>query len=192
MTDKEKSSKKVEEKPDKKCDNKKKYKETTLVTSTGTPTALVSIVEIVHPDSNDDILLSSQTQQKIHPYATAYYTYHKFIQNYEPIMTVGDNIPMEEIGRTQYGLFEFLVIPFGLTNAAATCQCFVNNTLQEFLDVFCVCYLNDILIYLDNLQDYRKLGKTVLKKLHVARLFVKPEKSEFKANKITFLGFVIT
>ena len=62
MTDKEKSSKKVEEKPDKKCDNKKKYKETTLVTSTGTPTALVSIVEIVHPDSNDDILLSSQTQ----------------------------------------------------------------------------------------------------------------------------------
>ena len=61
-------------------------------------------------------------------------------------MTVGDNIPMEEIGRTQYRLFEFLVIPCGLTNAAATCQCFVNDTLQEFLDVFCVCYLNDILI----------------------------------------------
>jgi len=48
--------------------------------------------------------------------------------------------------RTRYGLFEFLVMPFGLTNALATAQRFVNNTLQEFLDQFCVCYINDILI----------------------------------------------
>ena len=58
--------------------------------------------------------------------------------------------------RTRYGLFEFLVIPFGLTNAPTTCQHFVNDTLRECLDVFCVCYLDDILIYFDNLQDHRK------------------------------------
>ena len=94
--------------------------------------------------------------------------------------------------RTQYGLFEFLVMPFGLTNAPATCQRFVNDTLREFLDVFCVCYLDDILIYLDNLQDHRKQVKGVLDKLHVAGVFVKPEKCEFETNKTTFVGFVIS
>ena len=83
-------------------------------------------------------------------------------------------------------------MPFGLTNAPATCQRFVNHTLREFLDVFCVCYLDDILIYSDNLQDHRKQVKAVLEKLHVAGLFVKPEKCEFEANKTPFLGFVIS
>ena len=94
--------------------------------------------------------------------------------------------------RTRYGLFEFLVMPFGLTNAPATCQRFVNDTLREFLDVFCVCYLDDILIYSDNLQDHRKQVQAVLEKLYVAGLFVKPEKCEFEATKTTFLGFVIS
>ena len=94
--------------------------------------------------------------------------------------------------RTCYGLFEFLVMPFGLTNTPATSQRFVNDTLREFLDVFCVCYLDDILIYSDNLQDHRKQVKAVFEKLHVAGLFVKPEKCEFEATKTTFLGFVIS
>ena len=58
--------------------------------------------------------------------------------------------------RTRYGLYEFLVMPFGLTNAPATCQWFVNDTLREFLDVFCVCYLDDILIYSENLEDHHQ------------------------------------
>ena len=83
-------------------------------------------------------------------------------------------------------------MPFGQTNAPATRQRFVNDTLCEFLDVFCVCYLDDILTYSDNLQDDRKQVKAVLKKLNVAVLFMKPEKCEFEANKTTFLGFVIS
>ena len=83
-------------------------------------------------------------------------------------------------------------MPFGLTDAPATCQRFVNDTLREFLHVFCVCYLDDILIYSDNLQDHRKQVKAVLEKLHVAGLFAKPEKCEFEATKTTFLGFVIS
>ena len=94
--------------------------------------------------------------------------------------------------RTRYGLFEFLVMPFGLTNTPATCQRFVNDTLREFLDVFCVYYLDDILIYSDNLRDHRKQVKDVLEKLHAAGLCVKPEKCEFESNKTTFLGFVIS
>ena len=83
-------------------------------------------------------------------------------------------------------------MPFGLTNAPATGQRFVNDTLREFLDVICICYLDDILIYSNNLQDHRKQVKAVLEKLHVAGLFVKLEKCEFEANKTTFLGFVIS
>ena len=48
--------------------------------------------------------------------------------------------------RTWYGLYEFLVMPFELTNAPATYQRFVNDTLREFLYVFYVCYLDEILI----------------------------------------------
>ena len=56
--------------------------------------------------------------------------------------------------RTQYGLYKFLVRPFGLTNAPATCQRFVNNILQEFLDVFYICYLDDIFLYSENLKNH--------------------------------------
>jgi len=48
--------------------------------------------------------------------------------------------------RTRYGRFEFLVMPFGLTNAPATAQRFINDTLREYLDIFCICYIDDILI----------------------------------------------
>ncbi len=94
--------------------------------------------------------------------------------------------------RTRYGLYEFLVMPFGLTNAPATCQRFVNDTLREFLDVFCVCYLDDILIYSENLEDHYRQVRKVLRKLHEAGLYVKPEKCEFSTTKTTFLGFVIS
>ena len=77
--------------------------------------------------------------------------------------------------RTRDGLFEFIVMPFGLSNTPATCQRFVNDTLRELLHVFCVCYLDDILIYFNNLLDHRKQVKAVLGKLHGAGLFVKLE-----------------
>ena len=83
-------------------------------------------------------------------------------------------------------------MPFGLTNAPATCQRFVNDTLKGFLDLFCICYLDDILNYSNNLQNHCKQVKAVLAKLHGAGLFVKPEKCKFEANKTTFLGFVIS
>ena len=83
-------------------------------------------------------------------------------------------------------------MPFGLTNAPATWQCFVNDTLEEFLDLFCIRYIDGIVTNSDNLQDHRKQAKVVLEKLHVARVFVKLENCEFEANKTTFVDFVIS
>ena len=49
--------------------------------------------------------------------------------------------------RTRYGLYEYLVMPFGLTNAPASMQELINDTLREYLDVFVVAYLDDIMVY---------------------------------------------
>ena len=49
--------------------------------------------------------------------------------------------------RTRYGHFEYRVMPFGLANAPATFQGYINYILRDYLDVFCIAYLDDILIY---------------------------------------------
>ena len=69
---------------------------------------------------------------------------------------------------------------------------FVNDTLQEYLNICYVCYLDDLLIYLDNLKDYRRQVRNVFRKLQKTRLFVKPERFELKTTKTIFLEFVIT
>jgi len=51
---------------------------------------------------------------------------------------------------TQYGLFASLVMRFGLTNAPATFQVYINNALRPFLNRFCTAYRDDILIYSEN------------------------------------------
>ena len=94
--------------------------------------------------------------------------------------------------RTWYGLFEFLVMPFGLTNAPATAQRFMNDVLREYLDQFCVVYIDDILIYSRNREEHIEQVKKVLLKLEEAGLFIKPEKYEFFVNKNSFLGFIIS
>ena len=56
--------------------------------------------------------------------------------------------------KTRYGHYEYLVMPFGLTNAPATCQALVNNVLRERLDRTVVAYLNNILVYLETLEEH--------------------------------------
>jgi hypothetical protein len=45
-------------------------------------------------------------------------------------------------------------MPMGLTNALATFQSYINNTLQGYVDDFCVVYLDDILIYLQSKEEH--------------------------------------
>ncbi|KAL5592954.1 uncharacterized protein BROUX77_001646 [Berkeleyomyces rouxiae] len=94
--------------------------------------------------------------------------------------------------RTRYGIFEYNVMPFGLTNAPATCQKYVSEVLSEYLDIFCVCYLDDILVFSLNQEEHDVHVRKVLLKLAQASLFVKGEKCEFDKTETTFVGFVIS
>jgi hypothetical protein len=53
---------------------------------------------------------------------------------------------------TKYGLYEYLVLPFGLTNVPASFQQWMNKILSNYLDVFCIAYLDDVFIYADNVE----------------------------------------
>jgi hypothetical protein len=93
--------------------------------------------------------------------------------------------------RTRYGLYEYLVMPFGLTNAPASCQRMINDQLHEYLDIFVVAYLDDILIFSRTETEHIEHVRKVLKKLREARLLLKPEKCEFHKDELPFLGYII-
>ena len=94
--------------------------------------------------------------------------------------------------RTRYGLFESLVMPFVLTDAPATFQKFINDVLRPYLDIFCTAYLDDILIYSDNLGEHKIHVRRVLGALQKAGLHLKPEKCEFYQESVKYLGVIIS
>ena len=93
--------------------------------------------------------------------------------------------------RTQYGQFEYKVMPFGLCNAPAIFQVMMNEVLQEFLDQRVVVYLDDVLIYSKNKESHVKLVQRVLTKLDQYKLAVAGHKSQFHVPETEFLGFIV-
>jgi hypothetical protein len=94
--------------------------------------------------------------------------------------------------RTRYGLFESLVMPFGLMNAPATFQNYINDVLVPYLDRFCTAYLDDTLIYSDNFEEYQQHVRLLLDAFAKAGLHLKPEKCEFHQQEVKYLGLIIS
>ncbi len=94
--------------------------------------------------------------------------------------------------RTRFGLFEYLVAPFGLCNAPATFQHYINDVLFEFLDQFCTAYIDDILIYSDTLEEHKIHVRSVLSKLREAGLQVDITKCEFHVQEVKYLGLIVS
>jgi len=80
---------------------------------------------------------------------------------------------------------------FELKNAFVTFQRLINDMLREYLDDFAITYLNDILIYSDDLEMHCSHMHKVLRKLNKRALYVKKSKSKFKAKEIEFLNYII-
>jgi hypothetical protein len=93
--------------------------------------------------------------------------------------------------RMKYGLYEYLVMPFGLTNAPASFQRWMNEVLSDYLDIFCIAYLDDILIYSDNLKQHRDYVRLILEQIQQVGLKLKPTKYEFHTHKTEYLGYII-
>ena len=92
---------------------------------------------------------------------------------------------------THEGLYEFYVMPFGLSNAPATFQWLMGRVLSGLIPRKCMVYLDVLVIrrtfqeYLDNLQE-------VLERLRYAGLRLKPKKCHFAQPEVVYLGFVIS
>ncbi|KAL4007989.1 hypothetical protein ACER0C_001841 [Sarotherodon galilaeus] len=92
---------------------------------------------------------------------------------------------------THLGHFEYLVMPFGPTNAPAVFQAMVNDVLRDFINHFAFVYLDDILIFSKSRAEHIKHVRLVLQRLLANRLFVKGEKCEFHVQSVSFLGFLV-
>ncbi|QRV73517.1 Retrotransposable element Tf2 protein [Ceratobasidium sp. AG-Ba] len=94
--------------------------------------------------------------------------------------------------RTAYGIYKYLVMPFGLKNAPAVLQRMMNDIFRHLLGVTVVVYMDDILIFSEKEEDHAKHVKEVLKILRENNLYVKLSKCKFFVKRVIFLGLVIT
>ncbi|XP_038822213.1 uncharacterized protein LOC120022396 [Salvelinus namaycush] len=93
---------------------------------------------------------------------------------------------------TPRGHFEYLVMPFGLSNSPAVFQALVNDVLRDMIDQFIYVYLDDILIFSSSLQEHVQHVRRVLQRLLENGLFVKAEKCIFHAQSVPFLGYIVS
>jgi hypothetical protein len=94
--------------------------------------------------------------------------------------------------RTHDGLYEFLVMAFGLCNAPATFQALMNDVLQPFLRRFVLVFFDDILIYSKTWTDHLRHLRAIQTELRRQQLFVKRAKCAFDAPSVAYLGHVMT
>jgi hypothetical protein len=94
---------------------------------------------------------------------------------------------------TNRGLFEPLVMYFGLTNSLATFQTMMNEIFQDLImEGVISVYLDDILIFTNSLEEHHQITCVVLDHMHEHKLYLRPEKCEFKKTKIKYLGVIIS
>jgi hypothetical protein len=83
-------------------------------------------------------------------------------------------------------------MPFGLANAPATFQAYINRAMSDLLDTCAVVYLDDIVIYSDTREEHEKHVREVMERLRTFGLYAKLSKCTFSTDTIEYLGFVVT
>ena len=95
--------------------------------------------------------------------------------------------------QTRYSHFEYQVMPFGLSNAPASFQDYINKILAEKLNIFIIIYLNDIFIYTqDPSQSSVEVVRWVLDLLRKNGLFANLKKCRFYKDEVRFLGYIVS
>jgi hypothetical protein len=137
-----------------------------------------------YPLPRIDILFDQLARAKIFSKIDLRSRYHK-------IKIRPSDIPKTAFS-TRYGLYEYLIMSFGLSNAPAYFMYLMNFAFMPELDKFIVVFIDDILIYSKNLEDHAKHLHVVLQHLRDHRLYAKFSKCEFWLDTVKFLGHTIS
>ena len=129
-------------------------------------------------------LLSTAGKARLYTTIDLRHAYH--------LVRIADGDEWKTAFRTCYGSFEWRVMPFGLSNAPAAFQRFMNDIFSDLLDVHVIIYLDDILIYSDNPADHRKHVREVLRRLRKHGLYARPDKCRFSSDSVEYLGFILS
>ncbi|KAE8771660.1 putative retroelement [Hordeum vulgare] len=122
---------------------------------------------------------------------TRFFTKLDLRSGYHQVRVAPEDIHKTEF-RTHEGLFEFVVMAFGLTNAPTTFQALTNKVLRPFLRRFVLVFYDDILIYSSSWSEHLRHVKLVLEAMRTHKLFLKRSKCSFGEESMAYLGHVIS
>ncbi|MBW0511351.1 hypothetical protein O181_051066 [Austropuccinia psidii MF-1] len=94
--------------------------------------------------------------------------------------------------KTKYGSYEYLVMPFIITNSPSSFQNLVNDIFEDLIDVYVVVYLNDIMVFSKSEEEHVTHVSTVLSILRANNLFAKASKCLFHVSSVEYLGNVVS
>ena len=93
---------------------------------------------------------------------------------------------------TCYDQFEYLIMSFELCNALSNFQNYINKIIHEYLDMFCLVYLNDVLIYNNDENEHTDQILKIFHQLQKQDLHLDIDKCEFNSRKMKYLNLIIT
>jgi len=131
----------------------------------------------------DDLL------DKLH--GAQWFTSLDLLSGYHQVALKPEDIPKTAF-RVPFGHYEFLVLPFGLTNAPATFQRMMNQVFHDFIaEGWVIVYLDDVLIFSKNEEEHKEHLRRVFQRLQEHKLYVKITKCSFCQPQLKYLGFVV-